>query len=86
MAAGFLVRGLSPFGVGGVNTTLAPRVSVAQGLFVEAILTIELVFVVLMLAGEKGKHTFLAPIGVGMALLVAEIPGKFTELCMFLTT
>ena len=30
-----------------------------------------------MLAAEKSKDTFLAPIGIGLALFVAEIAGVF---------
>jgi hypothetical protein len=29
-----------------------------------------------MLAAEKSKTTFLAPIGIGLALFVAELAGK----------
>ena len=40
-------------------------------------LTAELVFTVLMLAAEKSKDTFIAPIGIGLSLFVAEIAGVF---------
>ena len=40
-------------------------------------MTAELVFVVLMLAAEKSKDTFLAPIGIGLALFVAMLGGTF---------
>lgn len=40
-------------------------------------LTCELVFTVLMLAAEKSKDTFMAPIGIGLALFVAEIAGVY---------
>lgn len=40
-------------------------------------LTCELVFTVLMLAAEKSKDTFIAPIGIGLALFVAEIAGVY---------
>lgn len=59
-----------------VNTILAPHTSIAQGLFIEMFLTAELVFVILMLAAEKSKDTFLAPIGIGLALFVAELSGR----------
>lgn len=36
-----------------------------------------LVFVVLILAVEKSRDTFIAPIGIGLALFVAEIPGPY---------
>lgn len=40
-------------------------------------LTAELVFTILMLAGEKHKGTFIAPVGIGLALFVAEIAGVY---------
>ena len=63
--------------VAAVNTTLGPWTSTAQGLFIEMFLTCELVFVILMLAAEKSKTTFMAPIGIGLALFVAELAGGF---------
>jgi len=45
------------------------------GVFLEMFLTIELVYTVLMLAAEKSKDTYLAPIGIGLSLFVAEIAG-----------
>lgn len=51
-------------GIVKVNTTLAPETSITQGLFIEMFMTAELVFVVLMLAAEKSKDTFMAPIGI----------------------
>ena len=58
-----------------VETVLAPGVSKAQGVFIEMFLTAELVFTVLMLAAEKNKSTFIAPLGIGLALFVAELAG-----------
>lgn len=58
-----------------VQTTLAPDMSSAQGVFFEMFMTSMLVFTVLMLAAEKSKDTFLAPIGIGLALFVAELAG-----------
>ena len=60
-----------------VRTTLSDETSVAQGVFIEMVLTAELVFTVFMLAKEKHKATFMAPIGIGMALFIAEIVGVF---------
>ncbi len=40
-------------------------------------LTAELVFTIFMLAAEKHKGTFLAPVGIGLALFVAELAGVF---------
>ncbi len=38
-------------------------------------LTALLVFVILMLAAEKHNATFIAPVGIGLALFVAELAG-----------
>jgi hypothetical protein len=40
-------------------------------------LTAELVFTILMLAAEKTKATFIAPVGIGLALFVAELVGVY---------
>ena len=40
-------------------------------------LTALLVFVILMLAAEKHNATFIAPVGIGLALFVAELAGEF---------
>ena len=58
-----------------VETTLTNGTSIAQGLFIEMFLTAELVFTVLMLAAEKTKATFIAPVGIGLALFVSELAG-----------
>ncbi|KAL9636893.1 MAG: hypothetical protein Q9164_002544 [Protoblastenia rupestris] len=60
-----------------VQTTLTNGTSIAQGLFIEMFLTAELVFTVLMLAAEKTKATFIAPVGIGLALFVSELAGVF---------
>ncbi|CAK4019792.1 related to aquaporin [Lecanosticta acicola] len=60
-----------------VRTTLSKDTSVARGVFIEAVLTGELVFTIYMLANEKHKATFMAPIGVGLALFVAEMVGVY---------
>lgn len=76
MVAGALVDAMFPGNIVQVNTLLGPDTSVTRGVFLEMIFTAQLVFVVLMLAAEKSRDTFLAPIGIGLALFVAEIPGK----------
>jgi aquaporin related protein len=40
-------------------------------------LTTELVFTIFMLAAEKHKATFIAPVGIGLALFIAELSGVF---------
>lgn len=58
-----------------VQTTLAPGMNIAQGIFLEAFLTSLLILTIFLLAAEKHKATFLAPIGIGLSLFVAELLG-----------
>ena len=58
-----------------VRTSLGAGTSKAQGLFIEMFLTAELVFTIFMLAAEKHKGTFIAPVGIGLALFIAELSG-----------
>jgi len=78
MCAAGLVQAMFPGDITLTNTTLSPQTSIAQGVFIEMFMTAELVFVVLMLAAEKSKDTFLAPIGIGLALFVAMLGGMLT--------
>ncbi|RMJ10404.1 hypothetical protein CDV36_009968 [Fusarium kuroshium] len=75
ICAGGLVDAMFPGKVEQANTLLGPNTSIARGVFLEMFFTAQLVFVVLMLAAEKSRDTFLAPIGIGLALFVALIPG-----------
>lgn len=74
MASAGVVSALFP-GPMNVSTTLGDSTSIARGLFIEMFLTALLVFAIFMLAAEKHKGTFLAPIGIGLALFVAELTG-----------
>jgi aquaporin related protein len=58
-----------------VRTTLGGGPSVVQGLFIEMFRSAELVFTIFMLAAEKHKGTFIAPIGIGLYLFIAELTG-----------
>lgn len=58
-----------------VRTNLAAGTSVVRGLFIEMFLTSQLVFTIFMLAAEKHKGTFIAPIGIGLSLFIAELSG-----------
>ena len=64
-----------------VRTSLGAGTTKTQGLFIEMFLTAELVFTIFMLAAEKHKGTFIAPIGIGLALFIAELSGKLTLSC-----
>ncbi len=64
-----------------VRTTLGAGTTKTQGLFIEMFLTAELVFTIFMLAAEKHKGTFIAPIGIGLALFIAELSGMLAKKC-----
>ena len=76
MVASALVSAMFP-GPMAVDTTLGHGTSIAQGLFIEMFLTSLLMITVLMLAVEKSKTTFLAPIGIGLSLFVAHLSGAY---------
>lgn len=76
VAAG-LVDCMFPGDICNVNTTLSNDTSIAQGVFIEMFLTFILIFTILMLAAEKTKVTFMAPLGIGLSLFVAELAGVF---------
>lgn len=76
VTASAMVLGLFPTKLN-VRTTLAGGASIVQGVFIEAILTAELVFTIFMLAKEKHKATFIAPVGIGLALFIAEMVGVY---------
>lgn len=59
-----------------VRTTLNENTSIGQGFVIEMILTAQLVFAIFMLATEKHAGTFIAPVGIGLALFIAELTGK----------
>ena len=75
--AAALLEALTPYHQIACVTKLAEGITTVQGLFLEAILTAALVFTVLMLAAEKSKATFLAPIGIGLMLFVCHLVGAF---------
>jgi aquaporin related protein len=79
MCAAGLVQAMVPGDIGATQTSLSPGTSVAQGVFIEMFMTAELVFVVLMLAAEKSKDTFMAPVGIGLALFVAMMGGTLSS-------
>lgn len=60
-----------------VRTALGGGTTVVQGLFIEMILTAQLIFTIFMLAAEKHKGTFIAPVGIGLALFIAELTGVY---------
>ncbi|KAK0861862.1 hypothetical protein LTR87_016801 [Friedmanniomyces endolithicus] len=77
MAAAGAVSAITPGSIQTVQTTLTPTMSVAQGVFLEMFLTSFFIINILMLAAEKSKDTFIAPIGIGLTLFICEIAGVF---------
>lgn len=75
IAAAGVVSALFP-GPMNVTTELGGGANIAQGLFIEMFLTAQLVFVILMLAVEKHRSTYLAPVGIGITFFLAELIGK----------
>jgi aquaporin related protein len=74
IAAAAVVDGLLP-GPLTVANSLGNGTSIAQGIFLEMFLTAQLVLTVYFLAVEKHKATYLAPIGIGIAVFIAHIVG-----------
>ncbi|MCJ1465264.1 hypothetical protein MMC07_003880 [Pseudocyphellaria aurata] len=60
-----------------VQTSLGGGTTVTQGLFIEMFLTAQLVFTIFMLATEKHKGTFIAPVGIGLSLFISELTGVY---------
>ncbi|KAI1629222.1 aquaporin rerated protein [Exophiala viscosa] len=56
-----------------VNVRLGGNCTVVRGLFIEMFCTLQLVFAVIMLAAVKHKATYLAPIGIGIALFIGHL-------------
>ncbi|KAH9823722.1 putative MIP aquaporin TC1A8 family protein [Teratosphaeria destructans] len=77
ICAAALVSCMVPGDITNLQTTLGAQTTIAQGVFIEMFLTALLVFTVLMLAAEKHESTYIAPIGIGMALFVVEVAGVY---------
>lgn len=60
-----------------IRTSLGGGTTIAQGLFIEMFLTAQLVFTIFMLAAEKHRATFIAPVGIGLSLFIAELMGVY---------
>lgn len=79
MIAGIAAAGMASLLFPGpmrVDLKLGGGTSISQGLFIEMFTTILLVFTVVMLAAVKHKATYLAPLGIGLALFVDHLTGK----------
>ncbi|ORY34543.1 aquaporin-like protein [Naematelia encephala] len=76
ITAAAIIDGLTP-GPLKVDNALGPNVTVVQGLFMEMFLTAELIITIFMLAVEKHRATFLAPVGIGLAVFIGHIVGIY---------
>jgi aquaporin related protein len=82
IAGAGLVLGLTPSNsVQQVTTTLQPGINVAQGFLIEMLLTSILVFTVLMMAVEKHRATFMAPVAIGLTLFACHLFGAVWTGC-----
>ena len=77
IAAAGVVSAILP-GPLNVSTSLGGGTTITQGVFLEMFLTAELVFTIFMLAAEKHKATYLAPIGIGLSLFMIDMTGNST--------
>ncbi|RPB07969.1 aquaporin-like protein [Morchella conica CCBAS932] len=79
IAASAIISALLPgrLSVETLLTEWAAGTSVVRGLFIEMFCTCLLVFTILMLAVEKHRATFIAPIGIGLALFISEMVAVF---------
>jgi aquaporin related protein len=76
IAASYIVCALFNGGLN-VGTQLGGGTSPAQGVIIEMLLTAQLTFTIFMLAAEEHDGTYLAPIGIGLSLFVAELIGIY---------
>ncbi|KAI0127546.1 aquaporin [Xylariales sp. AK1849] len=76
IAAAAVVEGLLP-GPLRVHTELGGGIGVVQALCLEMLLTAQLAFTIFVLAAEKHRGTFIAPIGIGLSLFIAELMGVY---------
>ncbi|TXT11248.1 hypothetical protein VHUM_01999 [Vanrija humicola] len=72
LAGAALADGLTP-GPLFAATTLGGGASIAQGLFIEVFMTAMLVFTILIVAVEKNKATFIAPVAIGLSFFICEM-------------
>jgi aquaporin related protein len=69
-----------------VSTSLDTGTSVAQGVIIEMILTAQLLFTIFMLAAEKHSGNFVAPVGIGLSLFIAEMTGECSMQALYNST
>lgn len=58
------------------ENALSSGATIGQGVLLETLLTATLVFTIIMLAVEKSRTTFIAPLAIGLALFLVHLVGK----------
>ncbi|KAL0636497.1 Aquaporin-1 [Maublancomyces gigas] len=76
IAASGMVQALLPIPLA-VGTSLAPGVSTVQGLFIEMFLTAQLMITIFLLAVEKHRGTYIAPLGIGLSFFITQLFGVY---------
>ncbi|KAK9351708.1 aquaporin-like protein [Lipomyces doorenjongii] len=76
ICAAAVVNALTPGAILFENK-LGNGVSKSRGLFIEMFLTAQLCITILMLAGEKHRGRFMAPLGIGFSLFIAHLFGVY---------
>lgn len=74
IAAAGLVSALLPGALQAENS-LSGGATIVQGVFLEMLLTAELIMTIIMLAVEKSRTSFMAPLAIGLALFIAHLIG-----------
>jgi aquaporin related protein len=77
--ASAIAYGLLPSGALAA-TELGDTTTVTQGLFIEMFITAQVVVAVFMLATEKHKATFIAPVGIGLTVFACILMYVFSYL------
>ena len=75
--ASAIAYGLLPSGALAA-TELGDMTTVTQGLFIEMFITAQVVVAVFMLATEKHKATFIAPVGIGLTVFACILMYVFS--------
>lgn len=77
IVASLIVQGVFPGPLSLTKLNPHSGINVGQGIAIEMFLTFQFVLAIIMMAGEKHKATYIAPVGIGLALFAAELSGIY---------
>lgn len=63
------------------GSSLSTPTTLAQGFFIEMMITAELVMTIIMLAVVKSRASFMAPLSIGLALFIGHLIGTCHSTC-----